>query len=101
MALTEKHRSAIYQHLSPIVGEEATEAMLMHFPRTDADEPITREHLDRRFAEIDTRFAQIDTRFEQLRTEVHQLHNRTIVWGISAIFAGNAALFALLNLTLG
>jgi hypothetical protein len=94
MALTEKHRSALYENLSPIVGEEATEAMLMHFPRTDAEDPITREHLDRRFAEV-------DTRFEQLRVEMHQLHNRTLVWTFGMIVTANGALLALFHLTGG
>jgi hypothetical protein len=87
VALLEKHRSSIYQNLAPIVGEEAAEAMLMHFPRTEADEPITREHLDRRFAE--------------LRTEVHQLFARALIWMFGMLVALLTIAVTVLISTLG
>ncbi len=59
MALSEKHRSALYEHFAPTLGEEVTEAFLDQFPRGTADEPVTREYLD---LVLDARFAQVDAR---------------------------------------
>ncbi|MBV6509386.1 MAG: hypothetical protein JJLCMIEE_02455 [Acidimicrobiales bacterium] len=52
MALSERSRSALFQGLTPIVGEEATAEMLGQFPARDVEEMVTREHLDRRLAEL-------------------------------------------------
>src|SRR5690242_354816 len=40
MALSQKHRSSIYQSLSPMLGEEEAEALLSQFPSRDLDEPV-------------------------------------------------------------
>jgi len=52
MALSERSRAALFQGLTPIVGEEATAEMLGQFPARDVEEMVTREHLDRRMAEL-------------------------------------------------
>jgi hypothetical protein len=46
MALSEKHRSTLYEYFAPKLGEEVTEAFIAQFPRGDRDEPVTREYLD-------------------------------------------------------
>jgi Fe2+ transport system protein B len=77
MALQEKHRNTVYNAFVPLLGEEVTEAVLSHLPARDVEESVTREHLDRRFAEqgayIDRRFAEqgadIDRRFAEVRSE--------------------------------
>ena len=88
MALQEKHRNTVYNAFVPLLGEEVTEAVLSHFPARDVEESVTREHLDRRFAEqnagieaqliairadIDQRFTEqnagIDRRFGEQNTE--------------------------------
>jgi len=75
VALAEKHRSSIYQHLSPIVGEEAAEALLAQFPSRDVDEPITRAYLDQRFAEarleVHAEITSLHTEIGGLSTELH------------------------------
>lgn len=81
MALQEKYRNIVYQAWVPLFGEEATAAVLAHFPVREDEEPITREHLDRRFvesrAEIDRRFvesrADLDRRFDELRAHMAEL----------------------------
>ena len=73
MPISEKSRSAIYQALSPITGEEAVAEMLAQFPARDLDEPITRDYLDARLA--------------GLRVEMHQEINRLLVWVIGAMIA--------------
>ena len=48
----EKHRNTIYTEFRRTLGEEATQALLSQFPARDVDEPVSREHLDRRLAEL-------------------------------------------------
>ena len=62
MALTNKSRTAIYNALTDIIEEEALEEMLTNFPAREVDEPVTRDFLDARIAEIDVRMAQMETR---------------------------------------
>jgi hypothetical protein len=45
MAISEKSRSALYQGLAPIAGEEAVGEMLSFFPARDVDEPVTKDFL--------------------------------------------------------
>ena len=45
MALSQKHRSTIYQRLEPILGEEEAEALLAQFPAHDLEELVTRDLL--------------------------------------------------------
>lgn len=69
MALQEKYRNIVYQAWVPVLGEEATAAMLAHFPAREDEEPITRDHLDRRFVE---NRAVIDRRFLELRADLER-----------------------------
>ena len=75
MALSEKSRSELYQALEGLAGPEAVEEMLSYFPARDVEEPVTREHLDRRFAEVQTSMAELRTELQtsvaELRTELH------------------------------
>jgi hypothetical protein len=43
VAISEKSRSALYQGLVPIAGEEAVGEMLSYFPARDNDEPASKE----------------------------------------------------------
>ena len=87
MALSEKSRSELYQALEGLAGPEAVEEMLSHFPARDVEEPVTREHLDRRFAEVQTSMAE-------LRTEMNRLHNRLLI-EVTAVVGVVAALLRL------
>lgn len=69
MALQEKYRNIVYQAWVPVLGEEATAAMLAHFPAREDEEPITRDHLDRRFVE---HRAVVDRRFLELRADLER-----------------------------
>ena len=71
MALSQKHRIALYRHFLPQVGEDVTEALLAEFPARDGDDLVTKAFLRAEMAELRTDMAE-------LRTEVHQLQNRTM-----------------------
>ncbi len=94
MAISEKSRSALYQGLVPIAGEEAVGEMLSYFPARDVEEPVTKEFLNAEIAGIRTEIAELrtevrtglaDLRTEtrtglaELRTEMHKLANRSLV----------------------
>ena len=59
MALSQKHRSSIYTHLTPIIGEEETEALLSHFPARDLDEPVTKEFVRAEIADVRAEIAEL------------------------------------------
>jgi hypothetical protein len=59
MALSQKHRVALYDHFLPQVGEDVTEALLAEFPAGEGDELVTRSFLRAELAE--------------LRVELHEL----------------------------
>jgi hypothetical protein len=52
VVLAHRHRRTIYEKLSPILGDEETDAMLAHFPSTPGEEPVTVAVLDARFSEF-------------------------------------------------
>ena len=71
MALSSRSRAAIYTGLSELIEEDAVEDMLTNFPAREVDEPVTRDFLDARLAEVeariigrvDQRFAAVDEKF--------------------------------------
>jgi hypothetical protein len=45
MALSQKHRSLLYDDFAGRVGEEAAEALMAEFPAHDGDELVTKDFL--------------------------------------------------------
>lgn len=78
MALSQKHRSALYAHFLPTVGEEVTEALLAEFPAHDGDDLVTKECLRAEMADFRVELAE-------LRVEMHQLIGRSNVMVIGAM----------------
>jgi hypothetical protein len=78
MALSTKHRLALYEHFQPHVGDEVTEALLAEFPARDGDELVTKDFLRAETAE--------------LRAEVHEGFARTdrhitnVIVGMTSVF---------------
>ncbi|KAA0232283.1 MAG: hypothetical protein JJLCMIEE_03404 [Acidimicrobiales bacterium] len=110
MALSEKSRATLFQSLVPIAGEEATAEMLSHFPVRDVEEAVTKEHLDRRFAELraelqaemgELRGEMADLRGDMagLRTEMYQLGTRLFISLTGAMVGVVGLAVALLRLT--
>jgi hypothetical protein len=71
MAISEKSRSALYQGLVPIAGEEAVGEMLSFFPARDVEEPVTKELLRAEIADVRTEIASVRTEIAELRSEMH------------------------------
>ena len=52
MALSQKHRSVLYDHFAPLVGDEAAEALMAEFPAREGDELVTRQFLRAELADL-------------------------------------------------
>ena len=118
MAISEKSRSVIYQSFSDLMGEEATEEMLAHFPSRDVDEPATKADLAVLRAEMgelaaDLRSEMADLRGEllgemgdlrgelrgeigELRVDMHRLHTRTLL-AVAAMISASTAVLAVFS----
>jgi hypothetical protein len=87
MALSQKHRIALYEHFAPQLGEDVTEALLAELPAHEGDELVTKTFLRAELAELreemaelrgDLRSEMADLRAElrgDLRTEVGDLRS--------------------------
>ena len=96
MALSQKHRAALYDHFAPLVGEEVSEALLAEFPADDGGGHATKADLhalrsDLQSSEAVLR-AELGSGISDLRAELHQLHNRTI----TILLGGMAVMTAVL-----
>ena len=81
MALSQKNRSSIYQGLTPIIGEEAAEAMLSQFPARELDEPVTKEFVRAEIAEVRAEIATLEARINGRLREM-------TMWMAGSITAG-------------
>lgn len=90
MAISEKLRASIFRKLSPVIGEEETEAVLSNFPARDVEEPVTKEHLqleltlirtdlDAGLAAVRLEIAEVRTDVAGFKADVHQTLNRMFV----------------------
>jgi len=88
VALSEKHRSSIYQRLAPMLGEEEAEALLSQFPARELDEPVTKDFVR---AEI----AGVRGEIAELRTELHDRLRQQTVWMTGVLATGFTVLIGL------
>jgi len=100
VALTEKHRSSIYQHLAPQWGDEVTQAFLSQFPARDGEEPITRDYLR---AEMSDLRGELRDEMAGLRAEMHQIGSHlaglviTVAGVLAAVVIGAATVIIALT----
>jgi len=91
VALSQKHRSSIYQQLSPILGEEA-EALLSQFPARDLDEPVTKEFVRAEIAvlraEMVGEFGSVRGEIGALRAELHDKLREHTMWMAGSMTVG-------------
>jgi hypothetical protein len=82
MALSQKHRVAIYGFLQPQLGDDVTEALLSEFPTDPGDELVTKQFLRAEFAELRTEMATLRAEFTaetgSIRTEMEKIHTRAM-----------------------
>jgi hypothetical protein len=71
-------RQTIHQKLSPIVGDEETQAMLAQFPASPGEEPVTKAVFE----------ATLDKRLGETEKEMLRLHSKTLTVVISALLGG-------------
>jgi hypothetical protein len=85
MALSQKHRIALYEHFVPQLGEDVTEALLAEFPAHDGDELVTKTFLRAEMAEQSA----------DLRAEMHRLHTQTLttIIGVASVMTAVLAIF--------
>lgn len=69
MALTQKQRSALFDHFAPLVGEETAEAFMAEFPTHEGDEFVTTTFLRAEMAELRSEFAGLRSEFADLRVD--------------------------------
>jgi hypothetical protein len=86
MALSHKHRTAIYEHLAPHLGDEVTEAFMAEFPAHDGDEFVTKSFLRAELAEQSA----------ELRAEMYRLHHQTVTT-VVAVAGVMTAVLAIVN----
>jgi len=81
MALSTRHRSAIFEGLKKVMGEEEADAMLAEFPASEHDELVTKAFLRAELADVRTEIAEV-------RTEIAHAANRTLVATSAMLIAG-------------
>ncbi|HMG43981.1 MAG TPA: hypothetical protein VK611_21795, partial [Acidimicrobiales bacterium] len=69
VALSQRHRSEIYNVWAPQLGEEVAEALISHFPSRDLDEPVTKEFVEVKVSELRSELHQ---GFGEIRDEMHK-----------------------------
>ena len=88
MALTHKHRTALYEGLSGIVDEEAVNEMLAYFPTRDGDEPINKDFLRAEMSDLRTELHKDMSDLE------HRLVSRLIAANLATLVAFAAVMIA-------
>ncbi len=100
MALSTKHRLALYEHFRAQVGDEVTEALLSEFPARDDDELVTNKDL------LVTK-NELRSEISALRAEMHggfaevNRHITTVFVGMTSLFVVALAVATTLIIAVG
>ncbi len=78
MALSQRHRSTIYQKLAPVIGAEEAEALLSEFPSNDLDTPATKEFVRAEMGELRAEMGE-------LRADIADRMRQQTIWIVSAM----------------
>ena len=68
--LSQAHRRSIHTSLTPILGEEETEALMSEFPAGQNDQPVTKMDL------------------AEFRVDIHDQLRQMTMWMVSSFIAG-------------
>ncbi len=88
MALSQKHRSSIYQTLTPIIGEEEAEAVLSQFPARELDEPATKEFVRAEIAGVRAEIAGVRAEVSALEARISDRLREMTIWLVGAMTVG-------------
>jgi hypothetical protein len=96
--ISERSRSALYQGLAPITGEDAVGELLSFLPARDVEEPVSKELLRAEIADVRAEIAEVRAEIAEVRTEIavlraemHQQLNRMLIW-LMATIIGTASI---------
>ncbi|MBS1847342.1 MAG: hypothetical protein JST73_03605 [Actinobacteria bacterium] len=94
MALSEKHRHAMYEYLTRTgLEEEATNEVMSYFPARDVEEPVTKELLKGELALVRMEFHE---EISGLRAEMRDEFRHLLQWMIGTQVAFLAIVVALI-----
>jgi hypothetical protein len=92
VALTTRHRSSIFQSLTPIIGEEEAEALLSQFPARDLDEPVTKEFVRAEISEVRAEIAalrgEMQSEIARLEARINDRFREQTMWMAGAMTIG-------------
>jgi len=96
MTLDARTRSAIYEKLRPLLGDDDANALMSEFPTTDTDRPVTEAVLRAELAELRTEMhtelaslrAEMADTAGCLRAEMHDLGRTMVMWNTGSVLAG-------------
>ncbi|CAN5209884.1 hypothetical protein BH20ACT3_BH20ACT3_01510 [soil metagenome] len=99
MALSQKHRTALFTKLAPLVGEEETEAMLAEFPSNDLDAPATKDFVRAEVGQLRTEFrheiGQLRTELASMEVRIGERMRGQMIWLTGVVVAALGLLRAL------
>jgi hypothetical protein len=74
--------------------------MLAHFPVTEGEQPVTKDHLDARAFELRSDMSQLRVEMSELRVELHQEITRLLIWVPTSVAAICAVIAFVTRLTI-
>ena len=99
MALTHKHRTALYEGLSGIVDEEAVNEMLAYFPTREGDEPINRDFLRAELSDLRSELrGEMSDLEARLVDRIDSKFNQVIAANLATLVAFAAVIIAAIRL---
>ena len=89
--LSQAHRRSIHTSLTPVLGEEETDALMAEFPASESDMPATRTDLALAVTDLktDLTLAVTDLKIAMKEQEavMHRLFRQMAMWMVGVIAA--------------
>lgn len=103
MALSHRHRNAIYLGLREIIGDEEAEALLSQFPLDELHEPATKEFVRAELsglrsdlmAQINGVRSDLDSKIGGLRVEMSERFRQQTIWLTGVLISGMGGISAI------
>ena len=88
--LSQTHRRSIHTSLTPILGEEETDALMSEFPASESDMPATKTDLTDLRHEMQLGFATLETKIEETMRDAF----RTMIIVVASALVGGMGISA-------